>query len=297
MRVVAVLAAVLGLLAVPPTAHAWSFEVHRFITDRAIDLLPTEIRSFFARHRAFVVEHAIDPDLWRSAGWLEEPPRHFLDIDAYGRAPFAELPRDFDAAVAKFGKEKVTQNGTVPWRAQEIYDQLEKAFADQKKGTAGYALENVKFFSAVLSHYVADAHVPFHSALNYDGQLTNQHGIHARFEGDLFDRYRQALRFTPAPAAPGDTARDVVFDALVSGYAHVDGILKADLEALGSGHRYDSLYYDRFFAATRPTLESRMSQAMTAVAALITRAWQSGGRPELPLSPRPPVRTKRQPTP
>ena len=72
------------------SARAWSFDVHRFITDRAIDLLPSEIRPFYQSSRAFIVEHSIDPDLWRSAGWAEEPPRHFLDLDAYGAPPSAE---------------------------------------------------------------------------------------------------------------------------------------------------------------------------------------------------------------
>lgn len=290
------LLALVTVLGLPARAEAWSFEVHRYITDRAIDLLPAQIRGFFIKQRVFVVEHSIDPDLWRNAGWAEEPPRHFLDMDAYGAPPFAELPRDFDAAVKKFGREKVTQYGLVPWRAQEIYEKLEKAFTAQKSGTSAYALDDIKFFSAVLAHYVADAHVPFHAVLNYDGQLTDQHGVHSRFEGELFDRYRRTLRFAPKPVAPTGTARDVVFDALTSSFSHVEGILAADRQALGSSTRYDDAYFDRFFKATRPTLEARMSAAMTAVASLIARAWESGGRPELTRAPRPVVRTKRQPS-
>ena len=53
------------------------------------------------------------------------------------------------------------------------------------------------FFSATLGHYMGDAHVPFHAVLNYDGQLTNQHGIHARFEAMLFERYRDRLTIAP----------------------------------------------------------------------------------------------------
>ena len=44
-----------------------------------------------------------------------------------------------------------------------------------------------RFFSSIVSHYVSDGHVPFHAALNYDGQLTGQTGIHSRFEAELFD--------------------------------------------------------------------------------------------------------------
>ena len=52
--------------------------------DRAIALLPPEIRPFFETYRTTIVEHAIDPDTYRTMGFAEEPPRHFLDMDAYG---------------------------------------------------------------------------------------------------------------------------------------------------------------------------------------------------------------------
>ena len=90
------------------------------------------------------------------------------------------------------------KNGTLPWRTEEIYKKLVEAF--QQK--AGYSRDNIKFFSAIIAHYVGDAHVPFHAALNYDGQLTQQWGIHARFESELFERYRtQAPRRRRGPSS------------------------------------------------------------------------------------------------
>ena len=127
---------------------AWGFDAHRFITDRAIDLLPDPIRPFFQKHRAFIVERSVDPDLWRNAGWDEEPPRHFVDLDAYGRPPFGDLPREYDRAVERYGADFVQRNGTLPWRAGEIYGQLRRNFDLQKRGVAGYSLENIKFYSA-----------------------------------------------------------------------------------------------------------------------------------------------------
>jgi hypothetical protein len=56
--------------------------------------LPAEIRPYFQKHRGFIVEHAIDPDLWRTVDWVEEPPQHFLDMDAFGPAQFDTLPTD-----------------------------------------------------------------------------------------------------------------------------------------------------------------------------------------------------------
>ena len=110
MRRVFALAALLGLVA-PVPADAWGFEAHRFIMDRAIALLPTELRPLFERHCGRLVEQSIDPDTWRTAGFDEERKNHFLDLDweGYGSYPFADLPRDYAAAVAKFGTERIAE--------------------------------------------------------------------------------------------------------------------------------------------------------------------------------------------
>ena len=39
--------------------------------------------------------------------------------------------------------------------------------------------------SADLGHYIAYAYVPLHTTKNYNGQLTNQHGIHGLWESRL----------------------------------------------------------------------------------------------------------------
>ena len=201
---------------------AWGFDVHRFITDRAIDLLPDPIRPFYQKHRAFIVERSVDPDLWRNAGWTEEPPRHFVDLDAYGRPPFGDLPREYDRAVERYGADFVLRNGTLPWRAAEIYGQLRRHFEIQKRGGTGYGLENIKFHSAVLAHYVEDGHVPFHAVLNYDGQLTGQHGIHSRWESELVARHRTALQLAPPPVVAVSDMRAYMFDVLQGSFPHVD---------------------------------------------------------------------------
>jgi hypothetical protein len=285
-----------AMLMVPAPALAWGFDVHRYITDRAIDLLPDEMRPFFDKHRSFVVERSIDPDLWRVAGFTDEPPRHFVDLDAYGEYPFPKLSREYEENVARFGEEFVVKNGTLPWRLEEMHGRLVKAFTEQKEGTSPYALDNARFLAAVVAHYIADAHVPFHAVLNYDGQLTNQRGIHSRFETELFARYRSRLTISPTPIRPVTTPRDFAFDTLRDSFRQAEALFAADLEALGDGEVYDDPYFDRFFEKTRPVLEGRMSRAIAAVAALVTGAWEEAGRPELPLEP-PPRAPRKRPAP
>jgi hypothetical protein len=273
---------VLGLIVAGEAGvRAWSFDVHRYVTGLAIDRLSGPLGAFLAANRSFVVEHSIDPDLWRTAGWMIEPPRHFLDLDAYGKPPFAALPRDYEAARAKFGRATLDKYGTLPWRTEEVHRDLIRAFAQVRSGRNGYARENVKFFTAILAHYVADAHVPFHAVLNYDGQLTGQHGIHSRFEGELFDRLGATLS-VPAPSVTGRVdAGPLVFDALLSGFALVPSILDADRAAIGERETYDDRYFTEFGRQVRPVLQERLGQAASAVASLVLGAWEEGGRPVL----------------
>src|SRR5207247_2351810 len=65
--------------------------------------------------------------------------------------------------------------GRLPWRVGEVYRELVAAFRDRDPARI---LER----AAILGHYVGDAHVPLHAALNYDGQLTGQTGIHNRWD-------------------------------------------------------------------------------------------------------------------
>jgi hypothetical protein len=281
-RALILIAAVTLCGATPGRAEAWGFDVHRYILARAIPLLPAEIRPFFEKFKAQVVEHAIDPDLWRTAGWEQEPQRHFMDLDAYGPYPFTQLPREYDEAVRRYGAAFVEKNGTVPWRTHEIYGKLVEAFAQK----AQYSRENIKFFSSVIGHYGSDAHVPFHAALNYDGQLTGQRGIHSRFETELFLRYQDRLNATPGPLVKVANARTFVFDALIAGFRLVQPVLDADKAAVQGRDEYDDAYFDKFFAKVQPILERRLAESISGVASLIAAAWTDAGRPPLPVEER-----------
>lgn len=280
------------LVAWPARADAWGFEAHKYIVSRAIGLLPAEIRPFFEANRAFVVERAVDPDLWRTAGWDEEDERHFVDMDAYGPYPFKDLPREFDAAVQKYGRDFVLKNGTLPWRGEEIYKKLVEAF--QQK--APYSRDNIKFFSAVIGHYTSDAHVPFHAALNHDGQLTQQWGIHSRFESELFERNRSRLRVVPGPVVRVEHPRDFIFEALISGFPYVQQVLEADKAAVAGREVYDNGYFTMMFATLQPVLEKRLAESIASTASMITSAWIEAGRPPLPVQPppRPARKVRRQ---
>ena len=279
MRRAAAFVVVGVMLAVPRSTAAWGFEGHKYIMAAAIPRLPEAIRPFFLANRTFVVEHTVDPDLWRTAGWEQESPRHFVDLDAYGTYPFPDLPHVEADAVARYGQPFVDKNGTLPWRAEEIYRKLVEAFAQKTP----YARENIKFFSSIIGHYVADAHVPFHAVMDYDGQATGQGGIHARFESELFDRYRARLVVRPGPRVPVPNVRELIFSSLLESFTLVPPILAADKAAVAGRDTYDDQYFSLFFAKVRPTLEQRLGDSIRDVDSVITAAWIEAGRPAVPI--------------
>jgi len=293
MRKTSVVAvAVLIALAAPQPAAAWGSAAHRHIMARAIDLLPVELKPFFQQHQDEVVMRVIDPDLFRILGW-EEDPNHFVNFGAkeLGEYPFKELPREYGAAIEKFGMATLRRNGLLPWRQQEEFGNLRRAFEGFTRET--YAPGNAVLFAAVMSHYMQDAHQPLHASVNYDGQMTGNTGIHARFETALFERFQSRLTIRPAPPAPIFNSRDAAFDALLASYQLVDRILKADAAAKQGKETYDDEYFERLFTTVRPILEQRLGEAITATAGLIMGAWEQAGRPVLkPAGPRPPQKIK-----
>src|SRR5207244_4481740 len=130
---------------------------------------------------------------------------------------------------------------------------------EEFKRDARFTASNTAFFTAVLVHYIQDANQPLHATNNFDGQLTGQNGVHARFETELFERYESKLSVNPAPAKGISNARDASFDALLASYQLVDAVLKADKDAIEGKDAYDNEYFDKFFAAVRPVLEKQLA--------------------------------------
>jgi len=290
MRIV--LLAVAVLLASPSPSQAWGFDAHKFITERMIALLPAELKPLFERRQAYIVERSIDPDLWRNVGWAEEPPNHFVDLDYFGAYPFAELPREYDRALQKWGRAVIHEQGLLPWRTQEFYGRLQREFESLKRASPpAYAQDNIVLYAAILSHYVGDGHVPLHAVVNYDGQKTQQTGLHGRWESELFERTRERLVIAPAAPRPITDPRDFMFETLLASNRLADGVFAADKKASAGREWYDDTYFELFAAEQLNVLQQRVNDSITAVAGLIIGAWQQAGRPAVPVerlrTPRP----------
>ena len=70
--------------------------------------------------------------------------------------------------------------GVLPWQLFWTYRKLVALMAPTD--STPVALDDVLRTAADLGHYLADVHVPLHTTGNYNGQRTNQIGIHALWE-------------------------------------------------------------------------------------------------------------------
>jgi hypothetical protein len=299
MRALAAALIVLAVLIAPVPLGAWGMEVHRRITARALDGLPEELRPFFAVEREFVIEHSVDPDLWRIVGLRgdrgDEDPNHFIDIDGLDDPrPFTNVPREWEAYVAKYGLERANKTGRLPWRIEEIFGLLVKRLQEAGKGAPAYAADNARYLAAVLAHYIEDAHQPFHAVMNYDGQLTGQAGIHSRFETQLVIRNLPGLRLAPIAIRPFTSARDFAFETAITSESLVQQILDADRKAAAGREFYDDEYFAALLTGARPVLERRLAEAANGVASALVSAWIAAGKPVLPADrPATPARIRR----
>src|SRR5476649_2216832 len=155
-----VAAALLVASLVPASASAWGFVAHRYIMSRAIELLPPELKPFYEHYREEIVMRATDPDSWRNVGW-EDDPNHFMNfgVREFGDYPFTALPREYGAAIEKFGMATLKRDGLLPWRASEEFGNLRRAFEGFTRGSA-YGPSDLVLFSGVMAHYIQDANQP-----------------------------------------------------------------------------------------------------------------------------------------
>jgi predicted AlkP superfamily phosphohydrolase/phosphomutase len=276
---------VLAMALAPAPVRAWGFDAHRAINARAVETLPPGLKPLFSANLDYVSEHAVDPDLWRTDFNEAEDPNHFLDMDAFGKAPpFPEIPRSEQEHLRRHGA-KAAEKGRVPWRVGERYRLLVDAF---RARDSRRALE----VAATLGHYVADAHVPLHAVVNYDGKETGQAGVHGRWESGLVERFeRQILpRVSPAPRPAAGDPVAVTFDALMESFVEAPRVLESDRAAAGPGDlattpeddRYDEGYYSRLAEREADRVAARLTRAIERLGGLWRQAWEEAGRPAMP---------------
>ncbi len=287
------IALLLSLIITQPTrANSWGFFGHKTINHAAVFTLPAEMFAFYKANISQITTLAVQADKRRYIS-EDEAPRHYLDADFYESAtPLDTIPRQYDSAIALFGIDTLIKHGIVPWHVIRVKWWLTKAFM-AKDYTAIIKL------SADLGHYVGDLHVPRHSTHNYNGQFTDQHGIHGFWESRLPELFSDNYDLFVGKATYLFDIENVVWDKFEESYAAVDSVLMFD-KLTQQSIRDDLLYaYEQrgqqtvrtqsktyssaYHKALNNMVERRMRSSIWCVGSLWYTAWVDAGQPDLNL--------------
>lgn len=269
---------VLLLLAAMPLV-AWGDRGHRLASGLALAGLPQPVRAWYAGLEQTVLDHASDPDHWRSD--RKEGPRHFLNVEPYGGPE--HLPRTPDEARTRLGGDFM-RYGTAPWIVQDRWLDLVEAF----RAGDGPA---VVMATAILGHYIADLHVPLHTTTNHDGQATNQKGVHRRWETGLVERFLPSPGIEPLPAAIAPDWPESPWAWLRATHALVPQLLDDDRAAdrttplRGREFNRTQAYWMIFWARQGPTVKRQLQLSGKRLSDAILMAWIAAGRPDRTPSP------------
>jgi len=273
----------------------WGFYAHRRINYYAVFLLPPEMMVLYKPNAEFLTEHAVDPDKRRYAV-AAEAPRHYIDIDHYGKYPFESLPRKWNDAIAKYSEDTLNAYGIGPWWVQTMLNRLTNAFKEKNQA-------KILKLSAELGHYIADTHVPLHTNSNHNGQLTDQRGIHGFWESripELLAEKNQSTGgwdFFIGKAEYINNPGEFIWKRVLESAAEADTVLKYEKDLTKNFpidqkysfeerngailYQYSSVFSKAFNEKLNGMIERKMRQSIFAVASFWYTAWVNAGQPDL----------------
>ncbi|MBA3971923.1 MAG: S1/P1 Nuclease [Bacteroidetes bacterium] len=272
-----------------PTAYSWGFFAHQKINRMAVFTLPEGMIGFYKQHIEYVSAHAVDPDKRRYAN-VDEAPRHYIDIDHYGEHAFDSVPKWWNKAVAKYSEDTLKAYGIVPWHVEKMVYRLTQAFKEEN-------MDLILHYSADLGHYIADSHVPLHTTENYNGQKTNQKGIHGFWESRIPELKSDSYDYWLGKAKYIEKPLDKAWSVIKTSNAAVDSVLRfeAELNAKFSPDKkysfenrgatlmkvYSKEYTEEYDKMLNGMVERRMREAIICVGSMWYTAWVNAGKPNL----------------
>lgn len=190
-------------------------------------------------------------------------------------------------------KDSFSQHGILPYYLPIALDKLTRAFEESNA-------DKILRLSAEIGHYIGDAHVPLHTTKNYNGQLTNQHGIHAFWESRLPELFAEAeYDFFAGKAEyikdPIPYFWNIIFEShrllpdVLIGEKKLSETFPKDNqfcydERLGQSVRIQCQEYARaYHDSMKGMVEQRMRDAIQSIGSIWYTAWVNAGQPDLNL--------------
>ena len=190
-----------------------------------------------------------------------------------------------------FAKDNFSEHGILPYHLLKWQNRLTYAFEEKNE-------EKILQLSADLGHYIGDAHVPLHTTKNYNGQLTNQLGIHAFWESRIPELFADTeFNFFVGKADYIDDPSTFFWDIVLRSNALVDSVLliekdlslkfpadkqycfdqRGETTVRTQCREYASAYRERM----KGMVEERMRASIHAIGSAWFTAWVDAGQPDL----------------
>ncbi len=268
------------------TTLSWGFYGHKKINKHAVLILPSPLINIYKKNIIFITEHSVDADKKRYS--IEnEKYNHYIDIDSYN-LPIDSIPRNWQKANELFNKDSVLKHGILPWNILFVKYLLQKAFEENN-------LEKILQLSADLGHYIGDLHVPLHTTKNYNGQLSNQHGIHSLWESRMVELYSNEWNLFTGKATYIEKPTAIIWERLKESNKLTKQVFEYETEASNittNKFAYETVnqqvkkVYSQEFCKNykkmiEKMIENRLKLAITLTGSIWYTCWVDAGQPEI----------------
>ncbi len=195
------------------------------------------------------------------------------------------------ACQAAFAEDHFSGYGILPYHLLQMQNQLTEAFRRK-------SVNRILRLSAEMGHYIGDSHVPLHTTENYNGQMTNQVGIHAFWESRIPELFAdETYDFFVGKAEYLDNPAEFFWKTVLESHRLVDSVLLIEKELSKSfpsdqqycfEERLDNTirtqctaYAAAYQARMSGMVEKRLQQSILAVGSSWYTAWIDAGQPDL----------------
>ena len=184
-----------------------------------------------------------------------------------------------------------SEHGILPYHLASMQKRLTNAFRSKNK-------KSILRLSAEMGHYIGDAHVPLHTTENYNGQLTDQIGIHGFWESRIPELLaEEEYDFFVGKANYIDDPNAYFWDIIEESHLLVDSVLSIEKElseTFPSDQQYCfekrnelmvrqpcKAYAMAFAQKMKGMVEKRMAATVHALGSVWYTAWVDAGQPDL----------------
>lgn len=187
--------------------------------------------------------------------------------------------------------DKFTEHGIVPYYLEMAVGKLTNAFKSKN-------MSDILRNSADIGHYIGDAHVPLHTTKNYNGQMTDQVGIHAFWESRIPELFaNNTYDYFVGKAEYIEDFRTYFWDIITDSHAYLNDVLYIEKslsktypsdqqycfeERLGVNTRTQCQAYAKaYHEAMQGMVEERMTSSIKAIGDVWYTCWVNAGSPDL----------------